>query len=278
MGILAFIGLGLYGIRDLSIGALNFLKRANRVFIEYYTSLLPSFRTEKLGVILGKRVVLINRKQLEEEGGAEILEAARDNDVAFLTPGNPFIATTHISLRIEAERRGIRTIVYPAPSILDGIITATGLHSYKLGRSVTIVYPEESPSYWPLTPYEVLKENLKLGLHTLFLLDIRASEAKYMTVKEGLNILLKTEKRVKGNLLKDAAIIGVARATAPNQKVLVSNIDTLLNTDLGSPPHSIVIPGLLHPEEIEALKTLGSAKEEVLKRWNQRVKRELRLI
>ena len=145
-----------------------------------------------------------------------------------------------------------------------------------MGRIVTIVYPDESLGYWPLTPYEVLKENLRLGLHTLFLLDIKASEAKYMTVKEGLNILLETENKVKGNLLKDSVVIGIARATAPDQKVLVGDLNTLLNANLGPPPHSIVIPSLLHPEEIEALKILGNAKEEVLKRWNLRVKRELR--
>lgn len=273
---LAFIGLGLYGIRDISLGALSFLRRANKIFVEYYTSLLPSFDAKKLEIFLKRNIEIVTRKQLEEESGSKILEAAKKYDVALLIPGNPFVATTHISLRIEAEKKGIRTLVYPAPSILDGIIIATGLQSYKMGRIVTIVYPDESLGYWPLTPYEVLKENLRLGLHTLFLLDIKASEAKYMTVKEGLNILLETENKVKGNLLKDSVVIGIARATAPDQKVLVGDINTLLNADLGPPPHSIVIPSLLHPEEIEALKILGNAKEEVLKRWNLRVKRELR--
>jgi len=273
---LAFIGLGLYGIRDISLGALSFLRRANKIFVEYYTSLLPNFEAKKLEIFLKRNIEIVTRKQLEEESGSKILEAAKKYDVALLIPGNPFVATTHISLRIEAEKKGIRTLVYPAPSILDGIIIATGLQSYKMGRIVTIVYPDESLGYWPLTPYEVLKENLRLGLHTLFLLDIKASEAKYMTVKEGLNILLETENKVKGNLLKDSVVIGIARATAPDQKVLVGDLNTLLNANLGPPPHSIVIPSLLHPEEIEALKILGNAKEEVLKRWNLRVKRELR--
>ncbi len=273
---LAFIGLGLHGIRDISLGALSFLRRANKIFVEYYTSLLPNFEAKKLEIFLKRNIEIVTRKQLEEESGSKILEAAKKYDVALLIPGNPFVATTHISLRIEAEKKGIRTLVYPAPSILDGIIIATGLQSYKMGRIVTIVYPDESLGYWPLTPYEVLKENLRLGLHTLFLLDIKASEAKYMTVKEGLNILLETENKVKGNLLKDSVVIGIARATAPDQKVLVGDLNTLLNANLGPPPHSIVIPSLLHPEEIEALKILGNAKEEVLKRWNLRVKRELR--
>ena len=276
MGILAFIGLGLYGIRDLSLGALNFLKRAKRVFLEYYTSVIPNFDVNRLANFLRKSIEVMSREDIEERGGDIILEAAEKAEVAFLTPGNPFIATTHINLRLEAEKKGIRTLIYPAPSVIDGIISATGLHSYKLGRSVTIVYPEEDKGYWPLTPYDVLKGNLSLGLHTLFLLDVKRCENRYMTVREGIQILLDTEKRVGGDILEKAVIVGIARATAPNQRIVAGNICEVMEKEIGPPPHSIVIPGPLHPSELEALKVLAGAKEEVLREWDMRVKKELK--
>jgi len=106
-----------------------------------YTSLLPELDLSRLEGLVGKRVVRLRRSDLE--GGEEaILRRAERGTVAILVPGDPFVATTHVAVRLEAIKRGIRTKVIHAPSIVSAVCGATGLQSYKFGRSVTVVYPE----------------------------------------------------------------------------------------------------------------------------------------
>ena len=279
MGILAFIGLGLYNLRDLSLGALSFLKEADHVFLESYTSAVPNLSIEELRKITGKEIKCINRKVLESEGGELLLRLAKKGKVALLTPGNPFVATTHIALRLEALKRGIKVVDYPAPSVIDAIVTSTGLQVYKFGRTVTLTYPEAKYGYFPQTPYYVIKENLSRGLHTLLLLDIRAEEGRYMTASEGAKLLLELEERIGEGLIDEETLaVAVARATAPDQRLLAAPLAQIIDTDFGPPPHSLVIPGRLHPMEVEALVVLCNADREVVEGWRQKLERRLRSI
>jgi len=254
---IVFVGLGLYNEMGISLRGLEEVKAADKVFIELYTSLMPEFSIENLEGISGKKLCVVSRQELEEESGEVILKAAETGKAVLLVPGDPLIATTHIALRIHAEKLGIKTRVVHGASILSAVIGLSGLHNYKFGKSVTIPFPVETPSE---TPYEVIAQNKKFGLHTLCLLDIKVDENRYMKIHEGLESLLKIEeKRREKRVTIDTFAVGIARAGSSNPMVKAGFLKDLLSYDFGEPPHSIIFPGKLHFMEAEALIVLAGA-------------------
>ena len=127
MGELVFIGLGLFDENDVSLRGLDEVKTADHVFAEFYTSLMAGLSLERLEKRIGKKVTVVSRKALEEENGEFILSKAADLKVAFLVAGDPMIATTHVDLRIRAQKRGIRTRVVHGASIVSAAMGASGL-------------------------------------------------------------------------------------------------------------------------------------------------------
>jgi diphthine synthase len=152
---LVFVGLGLNDEKGVSIKGLEETKGADDIFIELYTSLMPDFDLERFEASCGKKVQLVSRSQLEEENGKVILEAANRGKTVFLIPGDPFIATTHVTLRIDAARQGIKTRIIHGASIISAIISLSGLHNYKFGKTVTVPFPENFSE----TPYNVIAQN-----------------------------------------------------------------------------------------------------------------------
>jgi len=179
-----------------------------------------------------------------------------------LVPGDPLIATTHVDLRIRAEKQGIKTRVVHGASIVSAVVGLSGLQNYKYGRSVTI--PFSNQGLVSETPYNVIRANKKLGLHTLCFLDIKAEEKRYMTVKEGMEALLSVEKQKRQRVVTPETIaVGVARAGSTVPVVKADRVNELLKFDFGAPPHSIVFLGRLHFMEAEALIALAKAPETV---------------
>jgi diphthine synthase len=263
LGELVFVGLGLYDEKDLSLRAMEEVKTADRVFAEFYTSLMPALEITRLERLLGKRVTVMSRKNLEEENGQQILQEARKAKVAFLVPGDPMIATTHVDLRIRANKIGIRTRIVHSASIISAVVGLTGLQNYKFGRSVTVPFAEYGVK--TDTPYNAIKENKKRGLHTLCFLDIKAEEKRYMTVKDGLANLLATENENREAIVtSNTLVVGVARAGASDCLVKADYVKDMLNYDFGNPPHTLIFPGRLHFVEAEALVVLADAPKKVL--------------
>jgi diphthine synthase len=259
LGEIVFAGLGLHDDMGISLRGLEEAKTADKVFIELYTSLLPDFSKTRFEKVSGKALKVVSRKELEEENGRVVLQAAENGKAVLLVPGDPLIATTHVSLRIEAQKRGIKTRIVHGASILSAVIGLSGLHNYKFGKSVTIPFPEESLSE---TPLAVISQNRKLGLHTLCLLDIKAEEARYLSIHDGLSILLKVSAKRKDELVtNDTLVVGIARAGSDDPIVKAGAVKDLLDYDFEGPPHSLVFPGKLHFMEAEALITLASAPE-----------------
>lgn len=261
MGELIFVGLGLHDEKGISLRGIEEVKSADAVFAEFYTSLMAGLSVKELEKLVGKKVSVLSRQALEEEEGQLILQSARKGKVALLVPGDPLIATTHVDLRIRAEKHGIKTRVVHGASIISAVIGLSGLQNYKCGRSVTIPFPE---MLIPETPYKVIAENKKIGLHTLCFLDIKAEEKRYMTIKEGLQQLLAMEKRKRqGAVTLDTLVVGIARAGSQEPAVKAGYVKEILNHDFGAPPHSIVFPSKLHFMEAEALITLAKASEKI---------------
>jgi len=263
LGELVFIGLGLFDERDISLRGLEEAEDADFIFAEFYTSLLAGFSLQKLERIIGKSIAVLSRRDLEDENGEIILQKAKERKVAFLVPGDPLIATTHMDLRIRAEKRGIKTRVIHAASIVSAVMGLSGLHNYKFGRSVTIPFPENG--ILSHTPYEVIMENKMRNLHTLCFLDVDAEKRRYMTIREALEILLMLEEKIgRGIVTLDSLVVGVSRAGAEDGKIKAGTIKDLLAFDFGGPPHVLVVPSeKLHFMEAEALCTLAGAPEKI---------------
>lgn len=249
-GELAFIGIGL-SKGDITIKALDFLKECDVAYSEIYTSKLSDYRIEEVEGLIGKRIRILERKDVEEKN--ILLKEAESKKVAFLVVGDPMVATTHVSLRIEAEKKGIKTRVINGISVLTAVPSILGLQHYKFGRTTTLAYPEDR--YFPLSPYYVIKENMERGLHTLVLLDINQEKGRLMTIREGIDLLFKMEREVNGGIIReDTLMCGVARAGSKNCIARASPAKTLRGIDFGETPHTLVIPGKLHFVEEEALE------------------------
>ena len=261
MASLIFIGLGLYGEKGISLYGLEKAKSADEVILEGYTNLLPGLDLASLETLVGKKVRLIGRRGVED--GREILELATNKNVAFLVAGDPFVATTHVDLRMRAMKRGIPVEVVNAPSIISVAPGAVGLQNYKFGRSATITFPEP----YSEVPYDTLKLNRSTGLHTLFFLDLRVEENRFMTAAEAIRMLLEMEaRRREGVVDLGTLMVGIARAGGPKQFVKAGSAELLLSTDFGAPPHAVIVPGKLHFMEADALVLFAGADAELVRR------------
>ena len=259
MNELVFIGLGLNDEKGISIKGLEETKIADYVFMELYTSLMPEFNLQRFETLCGKKVQVVSRRELEEENGTIILEAANKGKAVFLVPGDPFIATTHVTLRIDAEKHGIKTRIIHGASIISAIISLSGLHNYKFGKTVTVPFPENFSE----TPYNVIVQNKTLGLHTLCLLDLKANEKQFLSINKAIAMLFEVEqKNKKGVITPDTVAVGIARAGSNNPTLKADFVKNLVNYDFGEPPYSLIFPGDLHFMENESLIVFAGAPAE----------------
>jgi len=257
---LVFVGLGLHDEKGISLKGLEETKSAHIVFMELYTSILPHFSAKRFEAMVNKQVHIISRRDLEEENGVAILEAAEKDKTVFLVPGDPFVATTHVTLRIEAEKRGIKTRIVHGASVLSAIIGLSGLHNYKFGKTVTVPFSEN----YSETPYDVIAKNKQRGLHTLCLLDLKVQKKRFLSINEALKVLLDIEQKRKEGIVKPNTVtVGVARAGSTTPTLKADFAEELLKFDFGEPPQSLIFPGTLHFMEAEALVTLAGAPEKV---------------
>lgn len=256
---LVFVGLGLNDEKGISVGGLEETKTAEAVFMETYTSLMPDFSLQRFEALCGKRVQLVSRRELEEESGKAILQAAQKGKTVFLVPGDPFIATTHVTLRIDAEKQGVKTRIVHGASIISAIVSLSGLHNYKFGKTVTVPFPEN----FSATPYDVIAQNKKVGLHTLCLLDLKAPEKQFLSISQAVALLSVVENRKKlGAASPDTVAVGVARAGSRNPSLKADFLRDIVGFDFGEPPFSLIFPGDMHFMEVEALIAFAGAPAE----------------
>jgi diphthine synthase len=259
-GKLVFVGLGLYDESDVSLKGLHELKQCDSVFAEFYTAKLGQFNKKNVEEHIGKTITVLTREQTEK--GDIIINAAEKQHVVFLVCGDPMVATTHVDLRLRAIKQGIPTKIIHSSSVATAVPGLLGLQNYKFGRTTTLAFPEKN--YFPTSPYTVIEENIKRGLHTLVLLDIQAEKNRYMTANEGLQLLMKMEKELAHHLFTDDSIACVvARAGSEDTVVAANTISVLQKKDFGPPLHSIVIPGALHFMEVEALQLCAGLPPQV---------------
>ncbi|MEE8402791.1 MAG: diphthine synthase [Candidatus Hydrothermarchaeaceae archaeon] len=254
---LTLIGLGLHDEEDVTIKGLKEAKACDILFAEFYTSTMAGTLIERLEALIGKKISVLERSDLEEQS-EKILEKAKAQKVGLLVPGDPLISTTHVHLRIEAKRMGIETRVIHNASIHSAAPSISGLQNYKFGRSATVAIPQEG--FAPETPYDVIKENRERGLHTLLFLDIKVEGKNrvQMTGNEAIASLLDIEERRKEEVLTPDMLCVVLGNVGSDEPVMRAGaLKELVDSDFGPTPHSLIVPGKLHFMEDEYLREFG---------------------
>ncbi|MEM4253760.1 MAG: diphthine synthase, partial [Candidatus Nitrosotenuis sp.] len=160
-------------------------------------------------------------------------------------------------LRVRAIREGIQTDTVHASSAITSLIGECGLHYYKVGRTVTIM-----SGIRPSTAYYTIFENLKLGSHTVVLLEYNQNSGFFLSPGEAFKSLLEEEREQVRKVVSDSLYAIVAsRIGFEDQKITAGKVSSLLDKDFGEAPHTIVIPGTLHFTESDALKALAECAD-----------------
>jgi diphthine synthase len=245
---LYMIGIGLWDESDITVKGLDAVKNCSHVFLESYTSKL-GVPVSNLESFYGKKIILADREMVEKESD-KILNPAKTENVAFLVIGDIFGATTHTDIFLRAKEEKIDVKIINNASILNAV-GIVGLELYKFGKTTSIPFDNTNVE----TPYNVIKENIRAGMHTLILLDIWTHENKFMSVNQGVEFLLSVEKKKKDKIFTDESMcVGLARIGSSDYKIVFGKAKNILNVDFGAPLHCIIVPGKLHFIEEEALE------------------------
>ncbi|MDO8428625.1 MAG: diphthine synthase [Candidatus Diapherotrites archaeon] len=244
------IGIGLKPAH-LTIEALNKIKECEVIYLETYTCLYAEGTVQDLEKIIGKKIIPLNRTQVEENFVEQNLKLAKERNIALLVFGNALTATTHTQLLVDCKKQGIKFEVFAGISVTD-FLGKTGLNIYKFGRSVTLVLPEKN--YEPESFYDQILKNQEQELHTLCFLDIKEGN-RLMTVKEGIQVLEKIETKREQKILNQITFIGLSKAGSQDEKIMWGNLEEMKQAKLDTPAF-LVVCSKLSDFEKEALEKL----------------------
>lgn len=252
---LYLVGLGLSDARDITVRGLEIVKQCKRVYLEAYTSILMAADIATLEEFYGSKVNLADR-ELVESGSDEILAGADIDDIAFLVVGDPFGATTHTDLVLRAREKGIATETIHNASVLNSI-GCTGVQLYNFGQTVSMVFFTDT--WRPDSFYDKIKDNRRIGLHTLLLLDIKVKEQtmqnllrgnniyeppRFMSIEQAADQLLEVqENRGEKNYTPDTPCIAVSRLGSQKQTIKAGTLKEMAQYESGEPLHSLIILG-----------------------------------
>ena len=252
-----FIGLGVSGIPELSDNTISIIKNAEIVYLESFTS--PISEDEKIqleNISTGK--FKIAKRWLVEDGN-EILENAKKRETVLISYGDPYIATTHLELKTRAIKDEIETKTIHSSSIVSSLIGEVGLHYYKVGKVLTIMGDPKSIN----TPYNTVFDNLLNRIHSVILLEYNEDKSFFLEPQNALSMLLDCEEKQKRKIISSETFGIVASRIGKNdQRIISGNIDNLIKSKFGEPPHSIIIPGKLHFTESDAVKMVTVCLDE----------------
>lgn len=259
------------------------MKKASRVYLEAYTSILLVDQ-----MVLEKyyeRSIILADREMVESNSDEILRNAQDEDVAFLVVGDPFGATTHTDLVLRARELNIPVRTVPNASIMSGI-GACGLQLYNFGQTVSMVFFTDN--WKPSSFYDRIRENRQIGLHTLVLVDIKVKEQslenlargrmifeppRYMTVGQCAQQMIEVEEERKdGVCTRDSLAIGAARVGGKTEKFIAGTLEELCSQDdeFGPPLHSLVLLGRrAHELENDFVRHFAVDKEKWDRIWKE---------
>ena len=251
MGKLTFVGLGL-GDQGASIAGLNAIRESDVSYLEYYTTPHAPRLLKELEAASGKTVVVVDRNFVED--GKRILQEAREGNVVLAVQGDPMIATTHSDLRVRAASGGIETSVIHGTTIASAAASASGLHYYKFGATVT--FTKDSVNYHQQV-YGRVHQNLLEGSHTLLLLEFDTEKGVGASPTSLMEGLLAAERNFKREVISTKTFFVVlSRIGTEGEQIRAGPIEELLSVDFGESPHVAIIPGKMHFSEVESLASV----------------------
>ncbi|KAI4186502.1 MAG: hypothetical protein LQ346_005676 [Caloplaca aetnensis] len=276
---LYLIGLGLADETDITVKGLHVVKKAHRVYLEAYTSILLVGK-DRLEAFYGRPILVADREMVESNDEA-ILFGAETEDVAFLVVGDPFGATTHSDLVLRARQLRIPTQIIHNASVMSAV-GATGLQLYNFGQTVSMVFFTDT--WKPSSFYDRVKENRQIGLHTLMLLDIKVKEQSEENLARGRKIyepprfmsaaqcaaqmLEIEEERGEGAYAPGSLAVAVARLGASDQRMAAGTLMQISGIDLGAPLHSLVLLGKAHDLEREYISEFAISRDVFDRAWS----------
>ncbi|MDD4354153.1 MAG: diphthine synthase, partial [Candidatus Nanoarchaeia archaeon] len=109
--------------------------------------------------------------------------------------------------------------------------------------------PYAEKNYNPTSFFDIIENNYNNNAHTIVFLDIKKDLEKYMSINEGLNILLKISLDRNSFLTKETEIIGVSKLGYDDQVIKFGKINDLLDFDFKGRPQILIIPKLSEIEK-----------------------------
>jgi diphthine synthase len=273
MGRLSFVGLGL-GAKGITLEGVEEMIASDRIYLEYYTTPHEPQLLKQVQVATGKSFTIVDRQFVED--GSTILSDAKEKKVVLAVLGDPMIATTHNELRVRAIRLGMETRVIHSATIASAAASASGLHSYKFSRTVTVTREEVGKL---AQVYHVLHENLLEGAHTLLLLEYDVQSGLGVTPADAIAGLLLAEGNFKrGVVNEDTFAIMLSRLGREDAKLSAGSFGGLSKSEVGGPPHCLIIPGKLHFTEVEAISAIFAIAESNVRSNSDRVLRTAQIL
>lgn len=237
---LNIIGIGLKDQKSITIEGLESVKNSEVIYLEVYTSVLTNASIKDLEKFYCKKIIPADRELVEKNAEETILKDAKTKETSFLVIGDPFSATTHIDLFQRAKKMGIKVNTINNVSIINAV-GIVGLELYKYGKITSIPFDNKNIT----APFDVYKMNKKNGLHTLFLLDLKPEENKFMSCKEAVEYLL------RNGLDKKETVISCAQIGSNTPVIKMSQADKV--EEIKKYPQCLIIPGNLHFIEEEMI-------------------------
>uniref|UniRef100_A0A0K0DGL2 GPI alpha-1,4-mannosyltransferase I, catalytic subunit n=1 Tax=Angiostrongylus cantonensis TaxID=6313 RepID=A0A0K0DGL2_ANGCA len=237
-------------VEDITVKGLNVVRKCKRVYLEAYTSILCyGLDKSRLEEYYGRELIEADRIVIEQNSD-EILAGADVDDVAVLVVGDPFGATTHTDLVLRAKQKALPVKVIHNASILNAV-GCCGLQLYNFGETVSIVMWLDG--WEPDSYYDKIASNMEKGFHTLCLLDIKTKE---QSIENMMSILIYTTRALNSSVYNESSpCVGLARVGWDDQKIVFCSLKEMSQYDLGPPLHCMILPGQMHPLEVDMLNT-----------------------
>lgn len=242
---IGFVSAGFNPPASLTIEEVSFLDMCDKIIVDTFTSpfYLKNYKGREL--IFADRGMLEDYEWIFQENG----------NIAIIISGDSFSATTHFNIFIEAIRRGIETKVFHNATIVPLAATRLGLQLYKIGPVVSL--PRFTEKFRPLSPYEKIKRNKEMDMHTIILLDVYPP----MTLEEAIDELMEMEGILRGGIFSTETKLGVVSSLGmPEEKIKFDTINRLKEEKSLNPPITLVLPGKLHFQEEENLSIFDPIK------------------
>jgi diphthine synthase len=234
------IGIGL-NTKQITIEAMDAIKNCSEVYIDNYTNIFSNGDVDELEKTISKKIIKLNRTELEQE-----MKFLKDNS-CLLVIGNPFSATTHYTILEEAKQKNLKVKTISGISIFN-YRGNSGLFEYKFGKTTSIVYPMKN--YKPTSFYDCIIDNLKIGAHTLCLLDIKVEEKRFMNVLEACQLLEEIDINKNLENLTCVALCGISGI---DEKIITFDFKDYNKLKFNSYPQSLIICGNLNEFEKRAI-------------------------